>query len=332
MNKIICGNAFTVLKKIETESVDLVITSPPYLGQREYQTNSVDEIGHEPNTVMYNIAIAEVFSECFRVCKSTGSIIFNIGDSYKDKSLQLAPYRFAICILDHYKHTDLKLINEITWVKTNPTPRQYNKRLISSTEPFFHFVKSDDYYYNPSAYLEEEMNRPRKEVTGKKGWGYKKLIDQSDLSEMEKEKAMGAIWTARQELILGQITDFRMKIRGIHKKAFGGQSGGRNSQIEKQGFTVIKMSGKKLKRDVIETSVANTKNIDHPAVFPLKVIKELIKLLSEENNVVLDPFCGSGQTCLAAKSLNRQYLGIDLNSKYCELAENRLKIQTNEKK
>ena len=67
-----------------------------------------------------------------------------------------------------------------------------------------------------------------------------------------------------------------------------------------------------------------TKNVNHPAVFPLKVISELVKLLSKENGVVLDPFCGSGQVYLAAKSLNRKYLGIDLNKRYCELAENRI--------
>jgi site-specific DNA-methyltransferase (adenine-specific) len=161
-------------------------------------------------------------------------------------------------------------------------------------------------------------------MTGKKGWRYKELIDQSDLSEDEKANAMNAIFQVRHELAEGKITDFRMKIRGMHKKAFGGQAGGRNNQIDKHGFTVIRMFGNKLKRDVIESSVANTKNIDHPAVFPLTLVTEVIKLLSEKGNVILDPFCGSGQVCVAAKSLDRQYLGIDLSPYYCEMARKRL--------
>ena len=209
--------------------------------------------------------------------------------------------------------------------KTNPTPRQYKRRLINSTEPFFHFAKTDDYYYNLSDYLKINKSMScKKKISNKKGEKYIKLIDDSDLIDSEKTNARIAIAKARTDIADGIITDFRMKLRGVHKKAFGGQSGGRNSQIEKQGFTIIKMYGNKLKRDVIENSVANTKNIDHPAVFPLKVIIEMIKLLSMEKNIVLDPFCGSGQVCFAAKSLNRKYLGIDLNNMYCELARKRI--------
>jgi DNA modification methylase len=321
MNKIICGDALTELQKIEDESIDCIITSPPYFKQRKY-TDDILEIGNEPGIGMYLQMLLGVFNEGKRIVKPTGNIVWNMGDIYIEKSLQLLPYRFACSILDHYD--DVKLINNITWVKTNPTPRQYKKRLINSTEPFFHFVKSDNYYYNRDAFL--DYSEPIKPNTSpKKGKKYKKMIYDSSLTIKEKYCAILALNETVRELSKGKIADFRMKIRGIHKKAFGGQSGGRNNQIDKQGYTIIKMYGKKLKRDVIENSVANTKNIDHPAVFPLKVIAECVKLLSKENDVVLDPFCGSGQTCVVSKSLNRQYLGIDLNPKYCNLAENRLK-------
>jgi site-specific DNA-methyltransferase (adenine-specific) len=320
MNKIICGDSLEELSTLDPDSVDLVVTSPPYFQQRKY-TEDDREIGSEIGPGFYLQILLGVFNECVRIIKPTGSIVWNMGDIYKDKSLQLLPYRFAINIIDHYKN--IKLINDITWVKSNPTPRQYKKRLVSATEPFFHFVKSDDYYYDTDSYLVTEKTFVKK-MTGKKGWRYKELIEQSDLSEDEKYNAMEAIFQVRHELAQGKITDFRMKIRGMHKKAFGGQAGGRNNQIDKQGFTVIRMFGNKLKRDVIESSVANTKNIDHPAVFPLTLVTEVIKLLSEKGNVILDPFCGSGQVCVAAKSLDRQYLGIDLSPYYCEMARKRL--------
>lgn len=322
MNKIICGDARTELQKIENESIDLVLTSPPYWEQRKYieDESCLTEIGTEKVYIDYERRLGYIFSECVRICKPTGNIVFNLGDKYVDSCLQLIPYRFAIRAIDY---NEVLLINNITWVKTNPTPRQYHKRLISSTEPFFHFAKTKDYYYNNVDFLKVKKKDQVKECP-RKGKGYFVKIQNSGLKPSEKLSALIALTKAVQAVREGVITDFRMKIRGVHKKAFGGQAGGRNSQIEKKGFTIIKMYGGELKRDVIVNSVANTKDIDHPAVFPLKVITELIKLLSAENDLILDPFCGSGQVCLASKLLNRKYLGVDLKKEYCELAEKRV--------
>lgn len=320
-NKIICGDALNVLPTFPSNSIDLIITSPPYFMQREYTNNDIREIGMEKTTGIYLQILIGVFNECVRVIKPTGNIIWNMGDIYKDKCLQLIPYRFAINVIDHYK--DIKLINEITWVKTNPTPRQYNKRLISSTEPFFHFVKSEKYYYNRDAFLDYSTPSVKK-ISKRKGENYRKSIIKSDLTLKEKFEAIKALNKTLEELQEGAITDFRMKVRGVHKKAFGGQSGGRNNQMDNSGYTIIKMYGKKLKRDVIESAVANTKNIDHPAVFPINIIKELILLLSKEEDVVLDPFCGSGQVLIASDLLKRRYLGIDLSEKYCDISKHRL--------
>ncbi|OPX67726.1 MAG: Modification methylase MjaV [Methanoregulaceae archaeon PtaB.Bin056] len=64
---------------------------------------------------------------------------------------------------------------------------------------------------------------------------------------------------------------------------------------------------------------------DHPAMFPEELVMRALKLFSFEGDVVLDPFNGAGTTCVAAKKLNRSYLGIDISQKYCETAERRLK-------
>jgi DNA modification methylase len=331
INQIICGNALKELSKINSNSVNLVITSPPYFKQRNYTNGNEEEIGVENSMDDYIHNLHCVFKECVRVLMEDGSIVWNMGDLYLDKCLQLLPYRFAISILDQY--SQMILINDITWVKSNPTPRQYSRRLISATEPFFHFVKSNNYYYDKDSFLDNQdvkeksvsMNNYRRFCKkGKKGKKYKELISKSNLSDKEKINANNALNNTLNELKEEKITDFRMKIRGVHKKAFGGQQGGRNSQIDKQGYTIIRMYGKKIKRDIIESAVANTKNIDHPAVFPLTVIKELVKLLSKEGNLVLDPFCGSGQTCLVSKLLNRNYLGIELNPEYYKIAKERL--------
>jgi len=62
----------------------------------------------------------------------------------------------------------------------------------------------------------------------------------------------------------------------------------------------------------------------HPAGYPEFVVQELIKLLTKENDTVLDPFLGSGTTAVVAKRLNRNYIGIEIHPEYIEYANQRL--------
>jgi len=116
-----------------------------------------------------------------------------------------------------------------------------------------------------------------------------------------------------------------MKIRGIHAPAFGGQDGGRKIQMQRNGFTIIRLLGEPMKKDFIQSPVETIKGIGHPAVFPMGVVQELVKLLCPAGGVVLDPYVGSGTTLLAAREENCQYIGIDIDSEYCGYAEERLK-------
>jgi len=66
-------------------------------------------------------------------------------------------------------------------------------------------------------------------------------------------------------------------------------------------------------------------NKNHSATFPLALPTWFIKLFTEKHDIVLDPFVGSGTTAVAAKQLERSYIGIDCNSKYCDMAREKLK-------
>jgi DNA modification methylase len=324
INTIITGDCLKILKSLPTSCVDLVITSPPYFQQRDYGNGSFG-IGNEETEESYLENLAKVFAECVRVTRETGAIVYNLGDKYLNGNLALLPYKFAIKACENKCVT---LINQLTWAKLNPTPRQEKRKLIQSTEPFFIFAKSKDYHFDLENYLShlDEINKNRKNnPSAQFGKKYFELIENSDLSETEKQNAKNSLTETIKLIHKGEIVGFRMKIRGIHKLAYGGQDGGRNNQIKNNGFTIIKILGNRMKKDIIESPVEITKDNHHPAVFPSYIVQELIKLLSKEGDLVLDPFCGSGTTCIVAKSLHRNYLGIEINPKYVELANQRLK-------
>ncbi|OIN85791.1 MAG: site-specific DNA-methyltransferase [Anaerolineae bacterium CG1_02_58_13] len=323
-NEIVCGDSADLLKSIPTNSVDLVITSPPYFQQREYDGGGV---GNEKKPDDYISALMKIFSECVRAIKPTGSIVFNVGDKYEDSSLLLMPYRFAIAATEQCGVT---LVNNVTWVKSNPTPRQFKRRLVSSTEPFFHFVKSQDYKY----FLDEFLKPVEEPKTNGNGNGngagenvgkkYFLLIEQSMLTQKQKEMAKNGLEEVIEEVRNGEIQGFRMKIRGIHSEPFGGQEGGRKIQLDKNGFTIIRIYGNPLKKDVITTPVESLKNCPHPAIYPVKIVDEFIKLLTQKGDIVLDPFVGSGSTAVAAFQNERAYIGFDISEEYCLFAQKRL--------
>jgi len=72
-------------------------------------------------------------------------------------------------------------------------------------------------------------------------------------------------------------------------------------------------------------------NTDHPTQKPEKLIAKLILASSKENDIIFDPFLGSGTTSVVAKKLNRRYVGIEMNEEYCCFAEKRLQLAEDDK-
>ena len=319
LNQIVCGDNLELIRQLPDKSVNLVITSPPYFQQRDYGAG----MGNEKTLDEYLETLCQLFHECVRVLADDGSIVFNVGDKYEDSNLLLVPYRFAIEITNR---ESVKLANNITWVKTNPTPRQFKRRLVSSTEPFFHFVKNDGYYYDLDAYMKRPESGKKKGngTTTKLGLKYFELINKSELTAQQKEVARLELMQVIQEVKAGKIEGFRMKIRGLHAEPFGGQEGGRQIQLRKKGFTIIRINGERLKRDVIESAVESLKSSNHPAIYPSSIIQEFLKLLTRPGDVVLDPFMGSGSTAEACKRTGRNFIGFDINPNYCAFARERV--------
>jgi len=318
LNQIVLGDSLELLRQLPAESIDAVITSPPYYKQRDYGGG----LGNETTIDEYLENMLRVFELCVTAVKHSGSLFVNMGDKYEDGSLLLVPYLFAKKAVEK---TGVKLINVITWAKSNPEPRQYKRRLVSSTEPIFHFVKSNHYHYHYDRFMaQRDVIRSKVKAGGHIGKKYFALVDQSDLTEEQKKLAKEEIQQAIQEVKSGAIASFRVKIKGIHSEAYGGHEGGRKNHLRTKGFTVIRMYDRSIKRDIIECPILSIKSLKHPAVYPEFLVQELLSLTTQPGDIVLDPFLGSGTTAVVAKKMGRYFIGFEINEKYCELATTRV--------
>ena len=100
------------------------------------------------------------------------------------------------------------------------------------------------------------------------------------------------------------------------------------------GFKTIEpkaVNPMKCRGTVWQYSTSNTEGnklkLQHPATFPDKLANDLILCFSEPDEIVLDPMCGSGTTCVMSKINNRQYIGIDVGQEYCDIARKRLDVE-----
>jgi site-specific DNA-methyltransferase (adenine-specific) len=99
---------------------------------------------------------------------------------------------------------------------------------------------------------------------------------------------------------------------GVGSPLYGGRGVGRASGAAWIGDVLVAPVGE------------NEPSVDHPAMFPLALAEPLIETFSSEGDLVLDPFCGSGQTLLAAKACGRCYLGIEREERFVRIALERL--------
>lgn len=77
--------------------------------------------------------------------------------------------------------------------------------------------------------------------------------------------------------------------------------------------------------EIDQVKNVSSEKTEHPCPMPLELMKRIILLTTNEGDTILDPFCGSGTTLVAAKQLKRNYIGIELSEKYCEIARQRLR-------
>jgi site-specific DNA-methyltransferase (adenine-specific) len=229
------------------------------------------------------------------------------------------------------------LRNDVIWNKVKGGPDNALDKLGNVHEHVFHFVKSSKgYYYDVDAIRSNPkkskvVNGAIVSATGVSGVRYKRQIELSGvLTPQEKKNALLALNSLLDEVRTGLIADFRMIIRGQQRTTHSNSEkvSGRAKELAVKGFYFLQYHPNGSKpRDVWDILPEDTQQRDeHFAAYPEDLCKIPVLATCPENGVVLDPFCGTGTTMLAALRLGRKSIGIDLSQEYLRIAKRRCQI------
>ena len=244
LNKVYNGNCLDVIKDIDNESVNCIVTSPPYYKQLSYESNF-------NSYLQYIEFIVKVAKDSFRVLKKDGYFFLNFAN---DKTNTIKSYE----VLFKFLEQGFTLHDTIIWYRYNSQPVNTDRQLTPQYEFIFMMCKYPTNYHLNKGILMEKF------------------------PEMFDTKNVGNVW----------------------KVAF-------NSDKD------IKISMKKQDEDA-------SNGLWGHSGFPLRIAEAPILLVTNENDVILDMFMGSGTVGVASKKNNRNYIGIEISEEYCKIAEDRI--------
>lgn len=302
---ILHGDATATLRELPRESVQCIVTSPPYYSQRSYLSDSdplkPQELGQKGSE--YIADLVAVFHEAKRVLRNDGTLWLNLGDVYEDGQLLGLPWMVARSL----QQDGWLLRQDIVWHKPSPMPESVSDRCTRAHEFVFMFTKSRDYFYDAEAIKEGSDSSP----TGKNRRSVWKIA-----STPYAGAHFATMPTTLAELCIKAGTSEHGACTAC------GAPYGR--QIEKRKITRSRPN-----RYVKRTGSKGTGNSCANTVAGVETTtvgwKQGCSCVSwTDPCVVLDPFAGSGTTLAVAKSLGRTGWGIELNAEYVELARRRV--------
>ena len=329
--KIYKGDALDQLKKMETESIDCIVTSPPYWQLRDYGVEG--QLGLEESLDEFLEKLTNIFEEAYRVLKETGTLFVNLGDTYsnshgklvgnterkgfgihngyesiyrktevKRKSRLCIPERFVIKMLE----SGWILRNKIIWRKPNIMPESTDDRFTNDFEELFFFTKNQKYYFKKQyePYAEKTLKAFKNGIIP----ASHKYLDQEDLEHRPKSR-----------------------MRDVKKEWLAVKSEkGRNMRaVWEELFTL-----EDIKNMLLESIVEDTGDIwniatigfkgKHFATYPEELVRRCLSAGCPENGVVLDMFLGTGTTLKVAKDMGLDGVGIEIKEEYIEIAVERI--------
>ena len=316
MHRILNGDVRAGLRSLPPASVQCVVTSPPYWGQRDYEVDG--QIGLESSSDDHIADLVDVFREVRRVLRDDGTLWLNYGEGYysspsktdggKTKDLMGIPWRLALAL----RADGWYLRSDVVWSKPNPTPEPVRDRPTKGHEYLFLLSKSPTYYY--------DLRRDRSDTdlyrltvwtiptngsapaTGVLHFASfpPRLVKGCILAGTSDKGACpscGAPW----------VREFEREYSGdLRDAGYDGEPlvRGRTGKVSKFG---------KVTRETTTAWIPSCKCAGAENMDPVPC-------------VVLDPFVGSGTTTLIARELGRSSIGIELNPEYVEHIVSRLRV------
>jgi site-specific DNA-methyltransferase (cytosine-N4-specific) len=314
------GDARDVLATMPDGFADCIVTSPPYWAKRDYGVPG--QYGHEPDPGGFVATLVAVFREARRVLAPHGTCWLNLGDSYSAgsasptglhayvgaglagrqapgmaaKNLLGLPWRVALALQDD----GWVIRNAIVWHKPNAMPESVRDRLNCRYELIFLLVKSRHYWFDL-----DPIRVPHATVRAARGC-------------TGSRRPAGAPATGRRpgDRRSGSDSGRRLKYGTHTREVIGARRYGdsRCGRAHPNGRNP---------GDVWSVPTRPYRG-PHFAAFPPEIPMRCIKAGCKPGGMVLDPFCGTGTTGIAALALGRRFTGIDLNPAFAALAAERL--------
>lgn len=264
-NRLYYGDCEHCIILIPDNSVDLIITSPPYADQRKDSYGGI----HPDKYVKWFLPKAK---EMLRVLKPTGSFILNI----KERVVNGERHTYVMELIIAMRKQGWKFTEEYIWHKKNCYPGKWPNRFRDAWERCLHFTKEKKFIMNQT-----EVMVP----TGV--WKDTRLKNLSEIDKVRDNSKVGSGFGKKIENWVGR--DMAYPTNVLH----------------------------------LATECANK---NHSAAFPRSLPEWFIKLLTNKDNVVLDPFAGSGTSLEVARTLQRSYIGIEIKKEYCEMIQKSLSL------
>lgn len=309
-NTVLQGDCLEVLKTLPDKSINCCVTSPPYYGLRDYGVDG--QIGLEETPEEYIEKLVDVFREVRRVLKDDGTLWLNIGDSYWGSGSRGYDFTGKMTEASQIQVGSKgtinlsnipKLVGEYEGIK--------NKDLIGIPWMLAFALRADGWYLRQDIIWQKPNPMPESvKDRCTKSHEYIFLLSKQPKYYFDYE-AIQEDAVCKDDKRFGEG---RIEYDGKRTDA-----GVENTKAQ-QSFVTI--NEKRNKRDVWNVSTQAVKEA-HFATFPEKLIEPCILAGCPVGGVVLDPFFGSGTTGRVATRLNRQYLGIELNPDYIEIANKR---------